>query len=121
MYTLARSEMAAAAHAAGLRVVPEFFADRPMRGDGSVVMFRWWEEFEATPDAVASRAVSVATSSTVRALDGREVAVIADTICVHSDTPGASTIGPTVRWALEAAGVTVTAEGARGRESGSTL
>ena len=116
VYTLAGSEMEAAAHAAGLRVVPEFFADRPLRGDGSVVMFRWWEAFEATPDRVASRAVSVATAQTAQALDGRDVAVVADTICVHSDTPGAGTIGPAVRRALEDAGVTVTAEAAGGRE-----
>lgn len=116
VYTLAGSEMAEAAHAAGLRVVSEFFADRPLRGDGSVVMFRWQEEFEATPDSVASRAVSVATRGVVQALDGREVAVRAETVCVHSDTPRAGAIGPAVRLALEEAGVTVTAEAARGRQ-----
>jgi 5-oxoprolinase (ATP-hydrolysing) subunit A len=116
LYTLAGSEMEAAGHAAGLRVVPEFFADRPLRSDGSVVMFRWWEEFEATPESVASRAVSAAIDRVVRALDGQEVPVVADTICVHSDTPGAGAIGPAVRRALEDAGVTVTAEAASGRE-----
>jgi UPF0271 protein len=115
VYTLEGSEMARAAYAAGLRVVPEFFADRPLRGDGSVVMFRWWEEFEATPDSVAARAVSVAMSGHVRALDGSDVAVTADTICVHSDTPGADAIGPAVRRALDTAGATVTSEAARGR------
>jgi UPF0271 protein len=116
VYTLEGSEMARAARAAGLRVVPEFFADRPLRGDGSVVMFRWWEEFEATPDSVAARAVSVATTGHVRALDGSDVSVTADTICVHSDTPGADAIGPAVRRALDAAGATVTSEAARGRQ-----
>lgn len=116
VYTLEGSEMARAAHAAGLHVVPEFFADRPLRADGSVVMFRWWEEFEATPDSVAARAVSVAMSGHVRALDGSDVAVTADTICVHSDTPGADAIGPAVRRALDAAGATVTSEAARGRQ-----
>ncbi len=116
VYTLAGSAMEAAAQAVGLRVVPEFFADRPLRGDGSVVMFRWWEAFEASPEIVASRAVRASTDRVVRALDGREVPVVADTICVHSDTPGAGAIGPAVRRALEDAGVTVTAEAASGRE-----
>jgi 5-oxoprolinase (ATP-hydrolysing) subunit A len=116
VYTLDGSEMAHAAHAAGLRVVPEFFADRPLRGDGSVVMFSWWEEFQATPDSVAARAVSVAMAGRVRSLGGQDVAVTANTICVHSDTPGADTIGPAVRRALDAAGATVTSEAARGRQ-----
>ncbi len=107
VYTLAESEMWHAAQAAGLRAVPEFFADRPIHKDGSVVMFRWQEEFEATPEVVASRAVSVATSGTVTSIEGDPVSVIAETICVHSDTPGAAEIGPAVRAGLESAGVIV--------------
>jgi hypothetical protein len=58
IYTLAGSEMWHAAAAKGLRPVPEFFLDRPLRRDGSVVMFKWWEHFEATPEVVAARAGS---------------------------------------------------------------
>ena len=41
IYTLAGSEMSHAAGRAGLNAVPEFFADRPLNKDGSVVMFGW--------------------------------------------------------------------------------
>jgi UPF0271 protein len=107
IYTIADSEMAEAAAAVGLRAVPEFFADRPLRGDGSVVMFQWWDGFTARPETVAARVRQLVTTGTVASLDGRDVPVRADTICVHSDTPGAGVIGHAVRAALEAAGATV--------------
>lgn len=53
IYTPARSEMWNAATAKGLRPVAEFCLDRPLRRDGSVIMFNWWEHFEATPEVVA--------------------------------------------------------------------
>jgi UPF0271 protein len=109
VYTLAGSEMYEAAEAKRLRPVSEFFLDRPLRRDGSVVMFNWWEHFEATPEVVAGRAVSVATTGQVTSLEGEPVAVSAETLCVHSDTPGADRLGPAVRRALEAAGVTISA------------
>jgi 5-oxoprolinase (ATP-hydrolysing) subunit A len=109
IYTLAGSEMWNAATAKGLRPVPEFFLDRPLRRDGTVVMFNWWEHFEATPEVVAARAVSVATTGQVVSLEGEPVSVSAETLCVHSDTPGADQLGPAVRDALEAAGVTISA------------
>lgn len=109
VYTLAGSELWHAAAAKGLRPVPEFFLDRPLRRDGSVVMFNWWEHFEATPEVVAARAVSVATTGQVASLEGEPVAVSAETLCVHTDTPGADRLGPAVRNALEAGGVTISA------------
>jgi UPF0271 protein len=109
VYTLAGSELWDAAGAAGLRVVPEFFADRPLRADGSVVMFGWQELFEPTPEAVADRVRSLVETGTVRSLEGTFVEVTAATICVHSDTPRADELGAAVRQAVEAAGATVSA------------
>ena len=84
VYTLAGSEMWGAAKAKGLRPVPEFFLDRPLRRDGTVVMFNWWEQFEATPEVVAARAVSVATTGQVVSLEGEPVSVSAETFCVRA-------------------------------------
>ena len=109
LYTLRGSELWQAAEKAGLRAVPEFFADRPMRAGGEVVMFRWWEEFTATPTVVAERARSAMTEGAVTALDGTRVAVDAETVCVHSDTPRAGELGRAVRRALNEAGLKVRA------------
>jgi UPF0271 protein len=101
IYTLAGGELWDATAAAGLRAVPEFFADRPLRADGSVVMFGWQELFEPTPEAVGERVRSLIETGTVPALDGTPVEVTAATICVHSDTPRADELGMAVREALD--------------------
>jgi len=94
----------------GLRAVPEFFADRPLAGDGSVVMFNWRDRIDASPEAIAQRVRSFLASGSVPADDGTPVAVTAESICVHSDTPNAAEIGPAVRAAIEGSGRDITAE-----------
>ena len=110
VYTLAGSELWHAAEAAGVPAVAEFFADRPMHSDGTVVMFNWQELFNATPEAVSERVRSLVTTGTVASLEGDPVAVTAATICIHSDTPGAGVLGPAVRAAIEAGGAAVSSE-----------
>jgi UPF0271 protein len=110
IYTLPGSEVWDAAEADGLRAVPEFFADRPLLADGTVVMFGWQELFEPTPEAVAERVRSLLETGTVPALDGTPVPVTASTICVHSDTPRADELGAAVRAAVEGAGVRVASD-----------
>jgi UPF0271 protein len=112
VYTLAGSELWQAAEAAGVPAVAEFFADRPIHSDGTVVMFNWQELFTPTPEAVAERVRSLVTTGTVASLEGEPVAVTATTICVHSDTPGAAALGPAVRAAIEAAGAAVSSDAA---------
>lgn len=55
VFTIAGSEMSDVAARAGLPVVTEFFADRPLRGDGSVIMFGWADVFSATPETLSER------------------------------------------------------------------
>jgi len=97
VYTLAGGELWDAAAAAGLPAVAEFFADRPLRADGSVVMFGWQELFTPTPEAVGLRVRSLLGTGTVPALGGIPVVVQAETVCVHSDTPRADELGEAVR------------------------
>jgi UPF0271 protein len=118
VYTLAGGELWHAARAAGLRAVPEFFADRPMRRDGSVIMFGWQEHFDPTPEVVASRVQSLLTTGAVPSLEGDSVTVAAATICVHSDTPRADELGAAVKAAVEAAGATISSELAAEPEGG---
>jgi 5-oxoprolinase (ATP-hydrolysing) subunit A len=103
VYTLAGSELWHAAAAAGLPAVAEFFADRPLNADGTVVMFGWQALFDPTPEAVAARVRSLLETGTVPALDGTPVAVEASTVCVHSDTPRADELGVAVRAVIGAA------------------
>jgi 5-oxoprolinase (ATP-hydrolysing) subunit A len=113
VYTLAGSELWHACQAAGTPPVAEFFADRPLQPDGTVVMFGWQPLFDPTPEAVAARVRSLLETGTVPALDGTPVAVEASTVCVHSDTPGADQLGAAVRAVLGPRQVSLTGGGSR--------
>jgi UPF0271 protein len=92
---------------AGLSVAAEAFADRAYEPNGSLRSRLLTGAVHAKPEEAAEQAVSVARDSRVRAYDGTWVAVRADTICLHGDTPGAVQYATAVRGALESAGVAV--------------
>ena len=108
LFGLASSEpMAAAAADAGLRFVPEAFADRRYLPDGSLQpRGQAGAVIEDAADA-AAQALMIATDGAVVAVDGSRVALRAESICCHGDTPGAVETAASVRSALAAAGVRV--------------
>ncbi len=114
VFTLRGSAVWEEARRLGLRAVAEYFADRPMRADGSVVMFNWRiEDCGGTPEGIARRAVRALREGRLDAVGGGEARGIeAETVCVHSDTPGAGAIARAVRRELEAAGFEIRPVGA---------
>jgi 5-oxoprolinase (ATP-hydrolysing) subunit A len=81
------------AQAAGLAAVPEGFADRGYTEDGAQLLARGTPGALLEPDRAARQAVELARGGTVRS------------ICIHGDSPGASTVAARVCAALAAAGV----------------
>ncbi|HWS97864.1 MAG TPA: LamB/YcsF family protein, partial [Candidatus Methylomirabilis sp.] len=61
------------------------------------------------PAKAAAQAVDIATRNTVVATDGSELKVDAETVCIHSDTPGSALIARAVNEALKKSGVLVRA------------
>jgi 5-oxoprolinase (ATP-hydrolysing) subunit A len=113
LFGLASSEpMRSAADEAGLRFVPEAFADRRYLADGTLQPRAEPGSVVEDPVAAAAQAVLIATEGRVVAADGSSVELAAETICCHGDTPGAVEIAAAVRAGLEAAGVAVAAAGA---------
>ena len=113
LYGLASSEpMAAAAAEMGLRFVPEAFADRRYLADGSLQPRSEPGSVITEAAAAAAQAISIAVDGHVLAMDGTPVALRAESICCHGDTPGAVEIAAAVRRALDGEGVTVAALGA---------
>jgi UPF0271 protein len=92
---------------AGFRVAAEGFADRRYEADGRLRARALPGALLDDPDEAAAQAVSIARDGKVTAFDGSRLAVAADTLCIHGDTPGADHIAAAVRKALAAAGVTV--------------
>jgi UPF0271 protein len=108
-YALAGSALARAGREAGLFTVEEAFADRAYGPDGSLVPRGEPGAVLHDAAAVAARALEMATAGRVLALDGSPVSLVAQTLCVHGDTPGAVAMARAVRAALEAAGVRIAA------------
>ena len=104
---LAGSAMLEAGTEAGLAVAAEAFADRAYEPDGSLRSRRLEGAILPTPEAAAAQAVAIARDGRVRTHDGTDLAMRADTICIHGDTPGAVDVARAVRAALESAGIEI--------------
>ncbi|WP_347753572.1 5-oxoprolinase subunit PxpA [Agrococcus sp. ProA11] len=95
------------AERAGLATAAEAFADRAYTPEGLLVSRSLEGAVLHDPRAVAARMVRLAREGIVEAIDGSDVAVRAESICVHGDSPGAVAMAVATRAALEAAGVTI--------------
>jgi UPF0271 protein len=93
----------------GLRTVAEAFADRAYRPDGRLVSRREPDAVLHDPAAIAQRVVAMVTTGRVTAVDGAQLAVSVESVCVHGDSPGAVQIAGAVRDQLEAAGADIKA------------
>jgi UPF0271 protein len=99
------SEFLRQAAAAGLTTVAEAFADRAYTPQGTLVSRRLDGAVLHDPAEIARRCVAMAAGEPIRDVDGGELTLQPDSICVHGDTPGAVEIARQVREALTTAGV----------------
>jgi UPF0271 protein len=81
--------------ARGLPFVAEFYADLDYTSDGHIIITR--EHAAIAPRAAAERTLRAVTEGRVTTIDGGEIEVRADSVCVHSDTPGAVAVAEAVR------------------------
>jgi len=109
VFGLHGSELIAAARRADLCTASEVFADRAYQRSGSLVPRSVPGAVIHDAEVVVARAVRMVTEQRVEAIDGTTIEVVADTICVHGDTPDAALLATRIRAALEAAGVTIAA------------
>jgi UPF0271 protein len=92
---------------AGLRTVTEAFADRGYTPEGTLVARSQPGAVLHDPARVAERMIRMLATGLVRATDGTDVTVRAESICVHGDSPGAVEMAVAVRKALAGADVDV--------------
>jgi len=102
---LAGSPMLDVFREAGFGVAAEAFADRRYEADGTLRLRKFEDALIRDPAEAGRQALSIAQKGTLIASDGSEVAVDAQTICIHGDTPGAPEIAATVARTLREAGV----------------
>lgn len=106
---LPNSEIERRAKGAGVEVFYEAFADRGYTPQGTLVSRREAGAVIHDPAQVAERVLRMVVDREVIAVDGSRVALEADSICVHGDTPGAVALARAVRSKLEDTGVQVRA------------
>lgn len=84
--------------ARGHRFVAEYYADLEYGDDGSLVITR--EHAAVDPAQAAARCLRALREGVTASIGGVDVAVRADSVCVHSDTPNAPAVAAAVRAAV---------------------
>ena len=107
LVVLAGSPLEMIARDAGLTVVREAFADRAYLPDGSLVPRDQPGAVLHETAEITKRMIRLATTGTIAAIDGSELRLDAQSICVHGDTPDAVVVATAVRHALEDAGLDI--------------
>lgn len=95
------------AERAGLRTAAEAFADRAYQPDGQLVSRTEPGSVLHDPVVVAERMVRLAGEGVIRAVDGTDVPVSAQSICVHGDSPGSVAMAAETKRMLQDAGITI--------------
>lgn len=104
---LSGSQMLLAAKAIGLPYASEVFADRAYEEDGSLVARTKPGAMIHDEDLAISRVVRMVKEGVVQAITGKDIALKADSICVHGDGPKALDFARRIRQTLEDEGVSV--------------
>jgi len=104
-----KSELARAGEARGLQIAREVFADRNYLNDGCLVPRSRPDALLRDPNEGAERVLRMLREGKVRSVEGRDLAVCGETICLHGDTPGAVEFARELRSQLEREGVRISA------------
>ena len=94
-----------AARAAGVPFVPEGYVDLDYDAEGKIVIERVKQIRD--PDETGKKAVRLIREGKVRNLDGGDLELHVESICVHGDAPNAPEIANAIRTGLEDAGIEV--------------
>ena len=107
LYGLAGSALITAAEAVGLTAASEVFADRSYQDDGSLTPRSQPGAMIEDLQVAIAQVLRMAGDGMVRSVNGKDVAVRADTLCIHGDQPNARAFAQGIRDALTQAGINV--------------
>ncbi|MCY1398873.1 hypothetical protein D9M71_139160 [compost metagenome] len=105
LYCMPNSATWRAATEIGQPVIREFYADRDYDRSGSIVFTRHVGALD--PAKVAAKVLRACQEGKVQTVEGDDIAIEFDSICLHSDTPGALALVQATRAALDEAGIQV--------------
>lgn len=106
---LANSEIIKSGKTIGLKVCNEVFADRAYNPDGTLVSRKLKGAVIHDVDLAISRVIRIVKEGRVTAINGEDIEIEAQSICVHGDNPEAIDFVKKIRLKLEEEGIRVTA------------
>jgi 5-oxoprolinase (ATP-hydrolysing) subunit A len=101
IFGLAGSELVKAGREKGLRTAQEIFADRTYQSDGTLTSRQDENAMVHDRKLAIARVVRMIKEGKVSAVDGTNIIIQADTICVHGDEPQALKFVTELKQALE--------------------
>jgi 5-oxoprolinase (ATP-hydrolysing) subunit A len=104
---LAGSELVRAGERAGLQTAHEVFADRRYESNGSLTPRSRSDTLITDEVEAVEQVLGMLRRGIVRARDGTEIAVRADTVCLHGDGDHAVAFARRIRMELDRAGIEV--------------
>ncbi|MDN4606432.1 LamB/YcsF family protein [Sporosarcina highlanderae] len=108
LFGLSGSELVKAGERIGLKVANEVFADRTYQADGTLTSRREANALITDHDVAIEQIIRMVKEGKVCATDGTDVAIKADTICIHGDGKTAVEFARVIPGALEREGILVT-------------
>lgn len=104
---LANSLFHKAAEKAGLPFAAEAFADRAYRSDGTLQPRSEKGAVIHDPEEASARVIQMIEKGRVLSVDGHEITLRPDSICLHGDTPEAVEMSRIINRNLTASGITI--------------
>jgi 5-oxoprolinase (ATP-hydrolysing) subunit A len=105
LFCMGSSQTYEVARRIGQPVAREFYADRDYDDSGSIVFQRNVARLD--PEDVARKCVRACLEHRVQTVTGKDVEIAFESICFHSDTPGAVEIGQAIKARIQENGVKI--------------
>jgi UPF0271 protein len=105
LYVMHGSAIHKAALQIGQPVVCEFYADRDYDLSGSIVFTRRVNPLD--PIKVANKVLKACQEGKVQTLEGEEIDISFESVCIHSDTPGALDLIKATRELLDKSDISI--------------
>ncbi len=109
LFGLSGSRSIAEARSAGLRTASEVFADRTYESDGSLTPRSVSGSVISDVNKAIAQVMSMVCNGVVISTSNDEVPILAETLCIHGDSPNAVTFAAAIRHRLIEEGISIKA------------
>lgn len=109
LFGLSSSYLISEAKAVGLKTASEVFADRTYQDDGSLTPRTTSHALIESEEQSVRQVIQMVKKGTVTSLSGKEVPIVAETICLHGDGKNAVAFASAINKKLKAENITIRA------------